>query len=204
MNAALIRRAAVVFAASCLISVPAMAQAPDGVAPPPPAQGAPSADARAAAMAAAQAKLKEAAALPTPHTADGKPDLSGYWVNGGGPGGGPPGAGGGKAVTPDGKTVKPIAGAEEEEIAGDTAAVARRKADEAARPVYQPQFVATAKDNFERASHLDPSFRCEPQGVPRLGAPDGDLSASQFGRAAVPERREQQYVSRDPNRRPPA
>jgi hypothetical protein len=172
MNAALIRRAAVVLAASCLISIPAMAQAPDGVAPPPSAQGAPSADARAAAMAAAEAKIKEAAALPTPHTADGKPDLSGYWVAANNPGGGgPPGAGGGKAVTPDGRTVKPIAGAEEQEIAGDTAAVARRKADEAARPVYQPQYIATTKDNFERASHLDPSFRCEPLGVPRLGAP---------------------------------
>ncbi len=107
------------------------------------------------------------------------------------PGGGPPGAGGGKAVTPDGKTVKPIAGAEEEEIAGDTAAVARRKADEAARPVYQAQFVATARDNFERASHLDPSFRCAPEGVPRLGAPTEIYQRPDSVVLPVPERREQ-------------
>jgi hypothetical protein len=168
MKTALICRAAV-FAASCLISIPVMAQqAPPAGAPPASPD-----DARAAAMAAAEARVKEAAALPTPHTADGHPDLSGYWVAANNPfrGGGPPGAGEGKAVTPDGRTVKPIAGAEEQEIAGDTANVARRKADEAARPVYKEQYVATTQDNFTRASHVDPSFRCEPLGVPRMGAP---------------------------------
>jgi hypothetical protein len=171
MKTAMIRRSTMVFAASCLFSIGVNAQQ----APPPSADGAPSADARAAAraaaMAAADAKIKAAAAMPTPRTGDGKPDLSGYWVSAANPGGGGPGGGGGKAVTPDGRTVKAIAGAEEEEIAGDTAAVARRKADEAARPVYQPQYVGTTKDYFERASHVDPSFRCEPVGVPRLGPP---------------------------------
>jgi hypothetical protein len=170
MKAVVIRRSAVVFAASCLFSVAVVAQQPPPAAGAAP--GAPATDARAAAMAAAAAKIKEASALPTPHTADGHPDLTGYWTGGGfGGNAAPPGVGGGKAVSPDGKTVKPIAGAEEEEIAGDTAAVARRRADEAARPVYQPKFLATAQDNFNRASHVDPSFRCAPLGVPRLGAP---------------------------------
>jgi len=166
MKVTLLARTAAFFAASCLLSIPALAQGG-----PPPEGGAPNADARAAAMAAAEAKFKEAAALPTPHTADGHPDLSGYWTSSNGFGGGPGGGGGEKAVTPDGKTIKAIAGAEEQEIAGDTANVARRKADEAARPVYKPQFLATTQDNFERASHVDPSFRCEPLGVPRSGAP---------------------------------
>jgi hypothetical protein len=130
----------------------------------------PSDDDRAAAMAA-EAKMKEAAAIPTPRTADGHPDLTGLWVPAThgkhfGPAFAP-----GKVVTPDGRSLRPVGGTEEEEIAGDTEAVAFRRADTGARPVYKPQFVATARDNFDRASHVDPAFRCQPLGVPRIGAP---------------------------------
>jgi hypothetical protein len=172
MKSILIGSAAVVFAASCLFSVPALAQ--EGIAPPPAADqaagGGRGGRGGAAAAAAMEAKINEAAAMPTPKTADGHPDLSGFWTAAGGGRGGAPGAAE-KAVTPDGRTVKPIAGPEEQEIAGDTAAVARRKADTAARPAYKTQFVATAQDNFERAAHLDPSYLCQPDGVPRIGVP---------------------------------
>ena len=49
--------------------------------------------------------------------------------------------------------------------------VAARLADTAARPVYKPEFAAKAKDNFERAAFLDPSYKCLPLGVPRVGSP---------------------------------
>jgi hypothetical protein len=160
--------AAIAVAALWLVVIPAEGQQ---TGPSDPSPAIPGGDPRAAAIAAAGAKIKEAVAVPTPRTVDGHPDISGFWANAmnffgvGGP------FNDGKAVTPEGKSVHPIAGAEEEEIAGDTASVAHRRADAAARPVYKPELVATANDNFTKASHIDPSFRCEPLGVPRLGAP---------------------------------
>ncbi len=142
-------------------------QAQQGAAAPPPGKSvaAPSEDDRAAAV------IKEAAAMPTPRAADGHPDLSGFWMPATHPKHFGPAFAPGKVVTPDGRSLRPVGGTEEEEIAGDTEAVAYRKANTSARPVYQSQFKATAEDNFERASHIDPAFRCQPLGVPRIGAP---------------------------------
>jgi hypothetical protein len=120
-------------------------------------------------MAAMQEKMKQAAAMQTPRTPDGHPDLSGFWTGGGF---GLDGFNFPKGISPDGKILGPVVPlSEKEEIAGDTASVARRKADTSARPEYKPQFVATAQENFDRASHIDPSFRCQPEGVPRIGSP---------------------------------
>jgi len=114
---------------------------------------------------AAAARVAEAAKAPTPRTSNGHPDLTGYWAP---PAFGP--FGGGAPATLDGKN--PVVGiSEQTETRGNAANVARRLADPASRPVYKPQYVARAKENFERASFLDPAFRCEPAGVPRVGSP---------------------------------
>lgn len=154
------------FATAFAIAIPAAAQ--QGGAPAGARGGA---DPRATAAAAMAEKIKQAAALPTPHTADGHPDLTGMWVGGGFGGIAPPPGLQDKAVTPDGRTVRAIAGAEDDEIKGDQAGVARRRADASLRPVYKPQYQATADENFVKAAHRDPSYRCMPDGVPRMGAP---------------------------------
>ena len=119
----------------------------------------------AAAQKAAAEAAAEAAKAPTPHTADGRADLTGYWA--------PPAFnpfGPSRPATLDGKApVVPIS--EQGETRGNDAGVARRAADTAARPEYKPEYAAKAKQNFERASFHDPAFRCEPEGVPRIGPP---------------------------------
>ena len=112
-------------------------------------------------------QMKQAATLPTPKTADAHPDLNGYW------GFNPLAAaanilGSGK-VTLDGKVS--VVAPEKEEQRTNIEGVARRLADTAARPVYKPESVAKAKENFERAAFLDPSYKCTPLGVPRVGPP---------------------------------
>jgi len=110
--------------------------------------------------------MKKASALPTPKGADGNPDLNGYWgfdmmalanVLGGG------------KVTLDGKVA--VVAAESQEQKFNLAGVAQRKADTALRPVYKPDLAAKANENFDRAAYLDPSYKCMPLGVPRLGPP---------------------------------
>jgi hypothetical protein len=117
--------------------------------------------------------MKKASALPTPKGVDGNPDLSGYWgfdmmalanVLGGG------------KVTLDGKVA--VVAAESQEQKFNVAGVAQRKADTAARPVYKPEFAAKVNENFERAAYLDPSYKCMPVGVPRLGPPSEIVQAS--------------------------
>ena len=110
---------------------------------------------------------KKAAALPTPKTADGHPDLSGFW--GSNPMAAAASIFAGGQVTLDGRV--PVVGAESLEQRLNVAGVALRKANAAARPTYKPEFVAKANENFERAAFLDPSYKCMPVGVPRLGPP---------------------------------
>ncbi len=111
--------------------------------------------------------MKKAAALPTPKSADGHADLSGYW----GQNGMAAAANilGGDKVTLDGKVA--VVAPESVEQKFNLSGVAQRKANTAARPVYKPQSAAKANENFERAAFLDPSYKCMPSGVPRLGPP---------------------------------
>lgn len=112
-------------------------------------------------------QMKKAEAAPTPKTSDGHPDLSGYWAFDG------LGAAlnvlGTQKVTLDGKVA--VVASEDVEHKGNLDGVARRKANVNARPVYKPEFKAKADENFERAAFLDPSYKCMPLGVPRLGIP---------------------------------
>lgn len=166
---------AVALALSCLVGMPSFAQQ----SAPAPAQsgqkaGGPALADPFAAMAQMQAavaaKIKDAAAQPTPRTADGKPDLSGYWV--------PPvdliglfTAGAKANLNPDGSSKATLFGSENDEHKGNIAAVNGRRNDPSLRPVYKPEYQAKAANNFEKAAYLDPSYHCAPQGVPRMGVP---------------------------------
>ena len=117
-----------------------------------------------------EARAAQAAAMPTPRMATGVPDLSGNWYVNGSMNPAQFIAGG--AVKADGHTVKPIAGPEIEEHQGNLARVAKRLANSAMRPEYKPPYAAKATRNFDRANFLDPSFSCQPLGVPRVGPPN--------------------------------
>jgi hypothetical protein len=110
--------------------------------------------------------------VPTPRTADGHPDLSGFWAGGGGGGG----------VKPDEKgnivqlTVARLChqtqidagechpGVNAERDAG----INQRPANQ---PMYKPEFWERVQHLDREGIQLDPAFHCKPNGVPRMGAP---------------------------------
>ena len=107
---------------------------------------------------------------PTPRTADGHADLSGFWSDGRpdtatilvpNP----------AVVSDDGKTIQLGFVAERDLCARAQATLQRRSGNPALRPSYKPEYQATVDDNFERQQFLDPGFRCQPEGVPRQGPP---------------------------------
>jgi hypothetical protein len=114
--------------------------------------------------------------VPTPRTADGHPDLSGFWGGGGG------GGGGQGQPRPDekGNLVQLTRGrpCHQTQIdAGECAPGVNAERDAglnqrpANQPMYKPEF-------WERVQYLDregikedPTFHCKPAGVPRMGPP---------------------------------
>ena len=122
--------------------------------------------------------FKEAAAKPTPRTPDGHPDLTGYWTTGAA--GGVFGAVhvgsaaplGQAQLSADGKTLDlGLKNERDRCIQNVKDAKKRWEAAKLLRPSYKPQYQATVEDNFNRQQFLDPAFRCQPQGVPRVGVP---------------------------------
>ncbi len=122
--------------------------------------------------------FKEAAAKPTPRTPDGHPDLSGYWTDGDLNGGNPSVRAGSAAplgqaqLGADGKTLDlGLKNERDRCIQNVKDAKKRWEAAKLLRPSYKPQYQATVENNFNRQQFLDPAFRCQPEGVPRVGVP---------------------------------
>jgi hypothetical protein len=139
-----------------------------------------------AERAPAPGSAQDAAAVATPHTPDGHPDLSGVWN---GRGGGPAG-GGGLAAGPGAppidaaavgaalgaKGIAPlIIGARVDErstgyenLERDAALRLRLRTN---KPFYKPQYWETVRNLDHNSNEDDPGFHCMPAGVPRTGAP---------------------------------
>ena len=117
-----------------------------------------------------EAAIKEAESQPTPRASDGHPDLTGFW-NDGSPDLGTILAPNPIAVSQDGKVTQLGFGAERALCERGVENFKRRTADPSLRPAYKPEYQARVADNFKRQQYLDPAFRCQPEGIPRSGAP---------------------------------
>ena len=117
-----------------------------------------------------EAAIKQASGMPTPRTATGLPDLTGYWTDGSLDIGTilAPNA---PTVSGDGKVTRLGFAPERLLCERGVASFKKRTADPSLRPSYKPEYQARVDENFRRQQYLDPSFRCQPEGVPREGPP---------------------------------
>jgi hypothetical protein len=121
----------------------------------------------------AQATAAAKAAVPTPKSVDGHPDLTGVWG----------GAGGGAYVEhkADGSTLLLLGGRSDTKdkdpdqksgrLNQDPDAIKRRMADPN-KPSYKTEYVAKVKELADNENHTDPAFFCRAEGVPRIGPPN--------------------------------
>ena len=161
---------AVTMALAVLLSVPISAAAQAKADPPAPLLY----NGFGPQMSAAE--FRKLAETPTPRTKDGHPDLTGYW--GPPPGTAPSGDNyGSTAVSADGKTTTLGVLNPHQIDQGLSAAANGRPAaipnrDGEPNPIYKPEYKAKADAVQTRdIAFFDPTYRCQPQGVPRLGAP---------------------------------
>ena len=117
-----------------------------------------------------EAAIKQASGMPTPRTATGLPDLTGYWTDGSLDIGTilAPNA---TTVSGDGKVTQLGFASERLLCERGVASFKKRTVDSSLRPSYKPEYQARVDENFRRQQYLDPSFRCQPEGVPREGPP---------------------------------
>jgi hypothetical protein len=112
------------------------------------------------------AEVEAAKKGPTPHLADGHPDLTGFWAP----------AGWGYAVTQggvtaDGKTRYTQRGGEGPVQSDAKKRELKNRLEGANLPPYKPEFIEKVKYLGEHQSHEDPAFKCAPKGFPRVGPP---------------------------------
>lgn len=166
--------------ASCLFASPMVlaqqAPPPDSGAAPPIAVGAPALPpgfgTTPQQLAERKRQIDAASTLPTPRTKVGHPDLTGFWGRGQQLGGLVDQAK--QRLNPDGTTSAPLFGDVQDEINAVKQSEKFRTALEAnngTRPVYKPEFQAKALANMRDNVHLDPAYRCQELGVPRIGPP---------------------------------
>jgi hypothetical protein len=148
---------AALLCAGCL-ATNAMAQQP--YAQQPAAKGAASAD----------AVIRAAAARPTPRVKAGHADLGGYWTTAIARNPAPQ-VQQATEVSADGKTIQLGIAAPQDVRAGEIGPVAQRRARSDLRPPYRPEFAAKVLELFDHANTMDPTARCAPPGVPRIGMP---------------------------------
>jgi hypothetical protein len=117
-----------------------------------------------------EAAFKQASEMPTPRTADGHPDLNGFWSDGR-PDLGTILAPNPTTVSADGKVTRLGFASERALCERGVENFKTRIADTSLRPSYKPEYQARVADNFKRQQYLDPAFRCQPEGVPREGPP---------------------------------
>lgn len=122
------------------------------------------------AAAYVDSQMKQAAAQPTPKMPDGHPNLTGYW----GAVIGMFGYEDKPFITRDGQSLRPLFAGGGEARASRGYYDAKTNYDKNAdnRPDYKPEYRQKAKDNFMKSEVLDPSYKCQAQGVPRIGAPN--------------------------------
>jgi len=124
-----------------------------------------------AGAAAAGARDSNQAAKPTPHLADGRPDLNGTWEHGNGFAFLRP------RTLPDGSVC--VLGCPPEAPAAPAggrgarggAAAAPAPPPSANFPKYKPEFLRKVKDLSDRQVQTDTVLQCQPPGVPRIGPP---------------------------------
>ena len=117
-----------------------------------------------------EAAIRQAAAMPTPRTTAGLPDLTGFWTDGSLDIGSilAPNS---TTVSGDGKVTQLGFASERLLCERGVASFKKRTGDASLRPSYKPEYRARVDENFRRQQYLDPSFRCQPEGVPREGPP---------------------------------
>jgi hypothetical protein len=103
------------------------------------------------------------AAVETPRTLDGRPDLTGIWIA-------PPFAAISAKFDQQGSGEIVIQGRDGsvENFENDNAL---RRLGDRNKPLYKPEYWAQVRENDANGNELDPEFKCRLYGVPRLGAP---------------------------------
>ncbi len=116
---------------------------------------------------------------PTPRMADGHPDLNGWWGGGGG------GFAGGRTLADltdekgnvylqlnarsQGSALGTTSGQLAENFERDSGVAQRADPN---KPIYKPEFWEKVQTLDINGNHEDPTFRCGPAGVPRMGFPN--------------------------------